>query len=96
MHIQLEVETEFKINSLSDLANFKQVMEHLNMKINKSKLARDMGVDRRTIDKYLNGFIPKQSVLSHLKLMSSTRLLPASYQKILSRYFIIDAIFGSI
>lgn len=59
MHIQLEIETEFKINSLSDLANFKQIMEHLNMKINKSKLARDMGVDRRTIDKYLNGFIPK-------------------------------------
>lgn len=59
MYIQLEIETDFKINSLSDLANFKQVMEHLNMKINKSKLARDMGVDRRTIDKYLNGFIPK-------------------------------------
>lgn len=30
------------------------------MKINKSKLARDMGVDRRTIDKYLNGFVPKK------------------------------------
>ncbi|AYK56003.1 IS21 family transposase [Bacillus subtilis subsp. subtilis] len=30
------------------------------MKINKSQLARDLGVDRRTIDKYLNGFIPKR------------------------------------
>ncbi|MFP3919835.1 IS21 family transposase, partial [Lysinibacillus telephonicus] len=59
MHIQLDIETEFTINSLSDLANFKQVMEQLKMKINKSKLARDMGVDRRTIDKYLNGFVPK-------------------------------------
>ena len=59
MHIQLDIETEFEINSLSDLANFKQVMEHLKMKINKSKLARDMGVDRRPIDKYLNGFVPK-------------------------------------
>ncbi|RKJ43204.1 IS21 family transposase [Butyricicoccus sp. 1XD8-22] len=29
------------------------------MKINKSKLARDMGVDRRTIDKYLKGYVPK-------------------------------------
>jgi len=29
------------------------------MKINKSKLARDMGVDRRTVDKYLNGIEPK-------------------------------------
>jgi hypothetical protein len=50
MHIQLEIETEFKINSLSDLANFKQVMEYLNMKINNSRLARDIGVDRRTIN----------------------------------------------
>ena len=33
------------------------------MKINKSKLARDMGVDRRTIDKYLNGLIKKVSKL---------------------------------
>lgn len=31
------------------------------MKINKSQLAREMGVDRRTIDKYLNGFRPKQA-----------------------------------
>ncbi|MDQ0178587.1 transposase [Bacillus chungangensis] len=31
------------------------------MKINKSQLAREMGVDRRTIDKYLSGFTPKQT-----------------------------------
>lgn len=35
-------------------------MESLKMKINKSQLARELGVDRRTIDKYLNGFIPKR------------------------------------
>ncbi|MBG9582548.1 hypothetical protein ABE42_25815 [Bacillus thuringiensis] len=29
------------------------------MKINKSQLARELNVDRRTIDKYLNGFTPK-------------------------------------
>ena len=29
------------------------------MKINKSKLAEELGVNRRTIDKYLNGFVPK-------------------------------------
>ncbi|MGG6446117.1 hypothetical protein [Pseudobacillus badius] len=29
------------------------------MKINKSRLARDMGVDRRTVDKYLKGYMPK-------------------------------------
>ncbi|MDQ0971280.1 putative regulator of amino acid metabolism with ACT domain [Neobacillus niacini] len=30
------------------------------MKINKSKLAEELGVDRRSIDKYLNGFMPKR------------------------------------
>lgn len=60
MYIQLNVETKFELNSLADLATYKQIMEHLKMKINKSKLARDMGVDRRTIDKYLNGFVPKK------------------------------------
>lgn len=60
MYIQLNVETIFELKSLADLAGYKQIMEHLKMKINKSKLARDMGVDRRTIDKYLNGFVPKK------------------------------------
>lgn len=60
MYIQLNVNTQFELNSLADLATYQQVMEQLNMKINKSKLARDMGVDRRTIDKYLNGFVPKK------------------------------------
>ncbi|MBT2655303.1 hypothetical protein J7E81_08630 [Bacillus sp. ISL-18] len=32
------------------------------MKINKSRLARDMGVDWRTIDKYLKGSEPKASL----------------------------------
>src|SRR5690625_7151386 len=36
-------------------------MESFGMKINKSQLARDLNVDRRTIDKYLNGLIPKKT-----------------------------------
>lgn len=36
-------------------------MENLKMKINKSQLAREMGVDRRTVEKYLNGFTPKET-----------------------------------
>ncbi|MBM7707811.1 hypothetical protein JOD03_002760 [Chryseomicrobium aureum] len=31
------------------------------MKINKSELARELGVNRRTIEKYLMGFIPKRT-----------------------------------
>lgn len=60
MYITLNVETNFEIKSLSDLPKLKILMEQLNMKINKSQLARELGVDRRTIDKYLNGFTPKR------------------------------------
>lgn len=48
-------------------------MEHLKMKIYKSQLARDLGVDRRTIDKYLNGFIPKRTRKKHSKLMNTMK-----------------------
>lgn len=61
MYMTLDVQTDFEIKSLSDLPKFKQLMENLKMKINKSQLAREMGVDRRTVEKYLNGFTPKET-----------------------------------
>jgi len=61
VHIQVNINTDIEINSLTDLPKLKMLMESSNMKINKSQLARDMGVDRRTIDKYLNGYSPKNS-----------------------------------
>ena len=59
--MQINVNTDIEINSLVDLPKFKLLMESLKMKINKSKLARDMGVDRRTVDKYLQGYEPKSN-----------------------------------
>jgi transposase len=61
VHVNLKITTEIEIHSLSDLPKFKTLMESLGMKINKSQLARDLNVDRRTIDKYLNGLIPKKT-----------------------------------
>ncbi|THE09441.1 IS21 family transposase, partial [Bacillus timonensis] len=61
MYISLNVDVDFEINSLLDLPKFKQIMEHMKMKINKSKLAEELGVDRRTVEKYLNGFVPKRT-----------------------------------
>lgn len=49
MYITLNVDTNFEIKSLTDLPKFKQVMENLNMKINKSQLSRELGVDRRLL-----------------------------------------------
>src|SRR5690625_4883677 len=59
MHIKIDVNTDIEIKELTDLPKLKIFMESLNMKINKSKLARDLNVDRRTIEKYLNGYQPK-------------------------------------
>lgn len=56
MHIQLNVNTKIEVNKLTDLPKLKLLMEGLDMKINKSQLARDLNVDRRTIDKYLGGY----------------------------------------
>lgn len=61
MYLELDIQTEIEINNLSDLSKLKQLMENLKMKINKSQLARELGADRRTIEKYLNGFIPKET-----------------------------------
>lgn len=61
MYISLNVEMDFEIKGLENLPKFKQIMEQLKMKINKSELARELGVNRRTIEKYLMGFIPKRT-----------------------------------
>ncbi|PEV89617.1 IS21 family transposase, partial [Bacillus cereus] len=42
MYIKLDIPTEFTIKSLTDLSNFKNLMENLKMKINKSQLAREL------------------------------------------------------
>lgn len=55
MHIAVNVNTEIEINSLLDLPKLKMLLEGSKIKVNKSKLARDIGVDRRTIEKYLGG-----------------------------------------
>jgi hypothetical protein len=59
MYMQMDIQTSVEIRSLVDLPKIKSLMENLKMNINKSKLAREMGVDRRTINKYLEGFIRK-------------------------------------
>jgi transposase len=59
MELSLTIDTTFEIKSLFDLPRLRQVMVNLGLKINKSQLARDLGVNRKTIDKYLQGFAPK-------------------------------------
>ena len=57
MIIEVNVHSEIKINKLEDLHKLKPIMEGNNLKVNKSQIARELGVDPRTVDKYLNGYI---------------------------------------
>jgi len=61
MYITLNVQSNIEIRNLLDLPKLKSLMENLNMKINISQLARELEVDRRTIQKYLDGFTRKRS-----------------------------------
>ncbi|MCT4543641.1 MAG: helix-turn-helix domain-containing protein [Vallitalea sp.] len=48
--------TNIYINNLEDLKKLKPLMEVSNLKINKSQIARELGVDARTVSKYINGY----------------------------------------
>lgn len=51
-----KINTDIRIKSLEDLVKLKPFLEDGTLKINKSQIARELGKDRRTVDKYLNGY----------------------------------------
>lgn len=57
MIIHIDVHSEIKVNKLEDLHKLKPIMEENNLKVNKSQIARELGVDPRTVGKYLNGYV---------------------------------------
>ena len=56
MNINFKLTNDIEIHTLEDLKKLKPLLENNNLKVNKSEIARELGVDRRTIDKYLNRF----------------------------------------
>lgn len=52
----LKIHTDLQINTLEDLAKLKPFLEDGTLKVNKSQIARELGKDRRTVDKYLKGY----------------------------------------
>ena len=52
-----KINIDFQVKSLEDLPKLKPFLEDGTLKVNKSQIARELGKDRRTVDKYLNGFI---------------------------------------
>lgn len=48
--------TDLKIHTLQDLHKLQPFLEDGTLKINKSQIARELSVNRKTVDKYLHGF----------------------------------------
>ena len=56
MIIESNIITDLRIESVKDLYKLKPFVEEGILKVNKSQIGRELGVDRRTVDKYINGF----------------------------------------
>lgn len=54
MIININITNDFKINCLTDLVKLN--ME--GIKVNKTKVAKEFGVTRKTVSKYMSGFKP--------------------------------------
>ena len=57
MIIKNDIHTNIEIYTLDDLKKLKPLMEGINLKINKSHIARKLGVDPRMVGKYINGYV---------------------------------------
>ena len=56
MLINIEVNNNIEIRSLNDLFILGRLQEVGSIKVNKSEIARELGVDRRTVSKYIEGY----------------------------------------
>jgi transposase len=56
MILNTNVITEIEIRSVEDLHKLEPMIKEGVLKVNKSQIARELGKDRRTVDKYLNGY----------------------------------------
>lgn len=65
MIIKSNIITNLNIRSVDDLYKLKPFMEDGTLKINKSQIARELEVDRRTVEKYINGFQKSKTRSSH-------------------------------
>ena len=56
MILKNHIITDISINQLDDMHKLKPFWEDGTLKINKSQIARELKVDRRTVDKYIKGY----------------------------------------
>ena len=56
MILKDQIITNIKLENVNDLYKLKPFLEDGTLKINKSQIARELEVDRRTVNKYINGY----------------------------------------
>lgn len=61
MILKHQIITDIRIESVNDLYKLKPFLEDGTLKINKSQIARELEVDRRTVDKYINGYTKQET-----------------------------------
>ncbi|GAA0751983.1 hypothetical protein GCM10008907_06990 [Clostridium sartagoforme] len=96
MIIQTNIYSEIKIDKLEDLHKLKSLMEVNNLKINKSQIARELGVDPRTVGKYLNGYVKPTTRNCKSKIEAFEPIIKELLVKIQFKYFILSAFYGNI
>lgn len=90
-----KIHTDLQINTLEDLAKLKPFLEDGTLKVNKSQIARELGKDRRTVDKYLKGYKKPTTRHKGLLLMIITTSSGNFYQMKTSRFSITNVFCGS-
>ena len=98
MIINNEIITDLEIRSVQDLYKLKPFMEGSSLKINKSQIARELDVDRRTVDKYINGYVKPTTRTSSnciepyydiiAELLSDNNQQVFYYRKVLWQYLV--------
>lgn len=94
----IDVKSKIVVEKLSDLKYLKRFMEVNNMKVNKSAIARDLNVDRRTVEKYMDGYVTQETrkrvsqfdqysdVIE--ELLSETNIQQFFYKRVLWQYLV--------
>jgi len=98
MIIKTNITTNIKIHTLQDLHKIQPFLEDCTLKINKSQIARELNVNRKTVDKYLNGFQKSDTrdkphcLINYLgiieKLLSDKNEQVFYYKRILWQYLV--------
>ena len=69
-----------EINTVQDLSKLGAFMEHNDIKVNKSEIARKLNINRRTVDKYLKGLFLSSKIVTLLSkiFLENSAFIPRS------------------